>query len=127
LGRKDAIRNADDVSEELEEIVQHLGSIVQSAKLTAQKGGLLKFYLDLPHIVDLGHYRVLKHALKKFATIEDVASLLDTYSEYFDRSLDDKIEAPIPEVVDFGSAVKTTTDCDFGIEIETFMFWEMLN
>jgi len=43
LGKKDAIRNADDVSEELEEIVQHLGSIVQSAKLMAQKGGLLKF------------------------------------------------------------------------------------
>lgn len=89
--------------------------------------GCSNFYLDLPHIVDLGHYRVLKHALKKFATIEDVASLLDTYSEYFDRSLDDKIEAPIPEVVDFGSAVKTIIDCDFRIETETFMFWKMLD
>jgi len=83
-------------------------------------------HLDLSHIVISGHCRVPKKALENFATIEDVTSLHQTYDEYFDGGLDDEVEAPIPEVVDFGSTMKAI-DCDFGMEMEASMSWEMLD
>jgi len=83
-------------------------------------------HLDLSHIVISDHCRIPKKALENFATIKDVTSLYQTYDEYFDGGLDDKVEAPILEVVDFGSTMKTI-DCDFGMEMKASMSWEMLD
>lgn len=55
-----------------------------------------------------------------------MTSLLETYNKYFDGGLDNKAEAPISEVIDFGNTIKTI-DCDFGMEMEASMFWEMLD
>lgn len=38
LGRKDAIKDADDKLEELKEIMQHLGGTTKSERPVAQKG-----------------------------------------------------------------------------------------
>jgi len=83
-------------------------------------------HLDLSHIVISDHCRIPKKALENVATIKDVTSLYQTYDEYFDGGLDDKVEAPILEVVDFGSTMKTI-DCDFGMEMKASMSWEMLD
>jgi len=83
-------------------------------------------HLDLSHIIISGHCRVPKKALEKFATVEDVTSLLQTYDKYFDGGFDNKVEALISKVVNFGSTIKAI-DCDFGMEMEASMSWEMLD
>jgi len=49
-----------------------------------------------------------------------MTSLLETYNKYFDRGLDNKAEALIPEVIDFRNTIKTI-DYDFGMEMEASM------
>jgi len=83
-------------------------------------------HLDLSHIVISDHCRVPKKALENFATIEDVTSLHQTYDKYFDGGLDDKVKAPILEVIDFESTMKAI-NCDFGMEMKASMSWEMLD
>ena len=83
-------------------------------------------YLDLPHIIISGHCRVPKKALKKFVTVEDITSLLKIYDKYFNRGINDKVGAPISEVLNFGSTIKVI-NCNFGMEIEDSMSWEIFD
>jgi len=55
-----------------------------------------------------------------------VTSLLEIYNEYFDGSINNKVEAPISEVLNFRSTIKAI-NYNFGMEIESSMSWEMFD